>query len=314
MALPAVHFAYSGFCTCAKFNSYRRHGHQLTSLHVQAPDEASLEIWIDALRSYKEGYLTKQGAVVKNWKRRWFVLYKTQLAYFDGPSGGARRERKGYILLKEVLPGSVHPVDDASVGRQNTFQIEIKEQTFFLTGDTVDQMDGWLDSILRSIQTRGRLQSVAEALEADSLDPSQGGEVSRDSAEMAPLEANHQAALEAKMKEAQESDEEETAGYQAGGAAEGETNTGQVTERPPPEPEAEIGLGCIVTLYYTHPLHTRFPKRISASIPEATMRPNPRPRLCRLRRWERRPIRWGRAAIPGALLLYSAYGDFLYTL
>ena len=228
MALPVVHFAYSGFCTCAKFNSYRRHGHQLTSLHVQAPDEASLQIWMDALRSYKEGYLTKQGAVVKNWKRRWFVLYKTQLAYFDGPSGGARRERKGYILLKEVLPGSVHPVDDASVGRQNTFQIEIKEQTFFLTGDTVDQMDDWLDSILRSIQTRGRLQSVAEALEADSLDPSQGGEVSRDSAVMTPLEGNHQAALEAKMKEAQEIDEEEAAGYQAGGAAEGETNTGQL--------------------------------------------------------------------------------------
>ena len=31
----------------------------------------------------KEGYLTKQGHVRKNWKRRWFVLYADgELAYY----------------------------------------------------------------------------------------------------------------------------------------------------------------------------------------------------------------------------------------
>lgn len=76
----------------------------------------------------------------------------------------ATRRRQGFILLKEVLPGSVHPVDDGRTQHQNTFQIETKERTFFLVGDTVDAMDDWLDSILRSIQTRGRLQSINQAL------------------------------------------------------------------------------------------------------------------------------------------------------
>lgn len=184
---------------------------------MQAPDEASLQIWMDALKPYKEGWLTKQGAKVKNWKRRWFVLYKTQLAYFDGPSGSARRERNGYILLKEVLPGSVHPIDETMFGKPNTFQVETRDRTFFLQGDTVDQMDDWLDAILQSIQTRGRLQSVSAALERGEMDGPQGDDVSRDSSVMAP-DVKSQAALDAMARETAEYDEEDAYG---GGAAYG---------------------------------------------------------------------------------------------
>ena len=180
---------------------------------MQAPDEASLQIWMDALKPYKEGFLTKQGAGGtvgrKNWKRRWFVLYKTQLAYFDGPSGSARRERNGYILLKEVLPGSVHPVDETMFGKPNIFQVETKNRTFYIQADTVDIMDDWLDSILRSIQTRGRLQSVSAALEAGEMDgPAGDSDVSRDSSAMAP-EGKSQAQLERIAAETREVDEEE---------------------------------------------------------------------------------------------------------
>ena len=33
----------------------------------------------------KEGWLEKEGAQVKNWKRRWFVLQGTSLHYFKDP-------------------------------------------------------------------------------------------------------------------------------------------------------------------------------------------------------------------------------------
>lgn len=186
---------------------------------MQAPDEASLQIWMDALRPYKEGWLTKQGAKVKNWKRRWFVLYKTQLAYFDGPSGSARRERNGYILLKEVLPGSVHPIDETMFGKPNTFQVETRDRTFYLQSDTVDQMDDWLDAILQSIQTRGRLQSVSAALERGDMDgPEDDNDVSRDSSVMAP-DVKSQAALDAMARETAEYDEEDAYAAAGGGAA-----------------------------------------------------------------------------------------------
>lgn len=44
-----------------------------------------------------------------------------------------------------------------------------------------------------------------------------GGEVSRDSSVMAPMSGEDQAALQAKMRAAEEVDEEDAAGYVAGG-------------------------------------------------------------------------------------------------
>lgn len=158
--------------------------------------------------------------MLKCSERNLVLTDKTQLAYFDGPSGSARRERKGYILLKEVLPGSVHPVDETMFGKPNTFQVETRERTFYLQGDTVDLMDDWLDSILRSIQTRGRLQSVSAALERGEMDGPMGdNDVSRDSSVMAP-DVQSQAQLEAMARETEEYDEEDVYGG-AGGAGGG---------------------------------------------------------------------------------------------
>ena len=36
---------------------------------------------VDAI--LKKGYLTKKGHRVKSWKRRWFVLLKTVLKYYE---------------------------------------------------------------------------------------------------------------------------------------------------------------------------------------------------------------------------------------
>lgn len=47
----------------------------------------------------KEGFLTKQGWVVKNWKSRWFVLSKYDLSYYSDRNVSATFED---CLLIEV--------------------------------------------------------------------------------------------------------------------------------------------------------------------------------------------------------------------
>ena len=53
---------------------------------------------MDGMEVLKEGYLTKQGHVRKNWKRRWFVLTKSQMSYHEQPGAPA----KGRIPLDNV--------------------------------------------------------------------------------------------------------------------------------------------------------------------------------------------------------------------
>jgi len=43
----------------------------------------------------KHGWLTKQGAIVKNWKKRYFIVQNGRMSYFDGPNG----KEPGTILL-----------------------------------------------------------------------------------------------------------------------------------------------------------------------------------------------------------------------
>ena len=49
-----------------------------------------------------EGYLEKQGEVVKSWKRRYFVLVGTTLAWYDSVEAAAAGEAKGQIQCMSV--------------------------------------------------------------------------------------------------------------------------------------------------------------------------------------------------------------------
>ena len=49
-----------------------------------------------------EGYLEKQGDIVKSWKRRYFVLVGTTLAWYDSVEAAAAGEAKGQIQCMSV--------------------------------------------------------------------------------------------------------------------------------------------------------------------------------------------------------------------
>lgn len=40
----------------------------------------------------KEGYLIKQGKIVKNWKTRWFTLHRNELKYFKDQTVSSKHQ------------------------------------------------------------------------------------------------------------------------------------------------------------------------------------------------------------------------------
>jgi len=86
----------------------------------------------------KEGYLTKQGGRVKNWKARWFVLYKNELKYYKtkgDPSPIKQLDLNKCTAIEE----------DFTTGRPYSFRIEMPNRTFFMFATTESEKDEWLN-------------------------------------------------------------------------------------------------------------------------------------------------------------------------
>ena len=66
-----------------------------------------------------DGWLTKQGAKRKTWKKRWFELTETHLRYYTAPHGEKNCEEKGLI----VLQGRPPPCPSSGERHQHAFDI-----------------------------------------------------------------------------------------------------------------------------------------------------------------------------------------------
>ncbi|XP_077481874.1 pleckstrin homology domain-containing family A member 1-like [Stigmatopora argus] len=95
----------------------------------------------------KAGFCVKQGAVMKTWKRRFFMLDQNDLSYFksDLDSGALR-----IIPLKEVL--KVQECEQSELMmRDNLFEVVTTSRTFYLQTDSPDDMHSWIQSISGAI-------------------------------------------------------------------------------------------------------------------------------------------------------------------
>lgn len=86
----------------------------------------------------KEGYLTKLGAKVKNWKTRWFVLYKNELRYYK-----TRNEREPIRVINLSMCSEVSP--DSSQDKANCFRVVTKNRTFYIYASSSQEMHEWLE-------------------------------------------------------------------------------------------------------------------------------------------------------------------------
>ncbi|XP_075057331.1 dual adapter for phosphotyrosine and 3-phosphotyrosine and 3-phosphoinositide [Mixophyes fleayi] len=89
----------------------------------------------------KEGYLTKQGGRVKNWKTRWFILTRNELKYY--------KDRLAAEPIKTLDLTECSAVQfDYSQERVNCFCLVFPLRTYYLCAKTGAEADEWI-KILR---------------------------------------------------------------------------------------------------------------------------------------------------------------------
>ncbi|XP_062330137.1 pleckstrin homology domain-containing family A member 1 isoform X1 [Osmerus eperlanus] len=106
----------------------------------------------------KAGYCVKQGAVMKNWKRRYFLLDENAVSYFKTDQ---ERDPLKVIQLKEV-----HKVQECKQSdlmmRDNLFEVVTSSRTFYIQSDSPEEMHSWIKAISGAIVAqRGPGRSAA---------------------------------------------------------------------------------------------------------------------------------------------------------
>ncbi|XP_052466765.1 pleckstrin homology domain-containing family A member 1 isoform X3 [Carassius gibelio] len=114
----------------------------------------------------KAGYCVKQGGVLKNWKRRYFMLDDNTLSYFKSDM---EREALRVIPLKEVNKVQECKQSDLMM-RDNLFELVTTSRTFYIQSDSPEEMHGWIKAISGAIVAqRGPGRSAASMRQARRL-------------------------------------------------------------------------------------------------------------------------------------------------
>ncbi|CAI5658027.1 unnamed protein product [Oreochromis niloticus] len=113
----------------------------------------------------KAGYCVKQGAVMKNWKRRYFILDENSLNYYKTDM---EREPLRVIPLKEI-----HKVQECKQSehmmRDNLFEMVTSSRTFYIQADSPEDMHSWIKAISGAIVAqRGPGRSANTRVRCDS--------------------------------------------------------------------------------------------------------------------------------------------------
>ncbi|XP_065063633.1 dual adapter for phosphotyrosine and 3-phosphotyrosine and 3-phosphoinositide-like [Rhopilema esculentum] len=93
----------------------------------------------------KEGYLTKLGGRVKNWKARWFVLVKNELRYY--------RTKGDETPIRTLDLSKCEGIkEDSSSGKANCFQITMPNRTYHIYASSSSEKEEWVEILKWKLQ------------------------------------------------------------------------------------------------------------------------------------------------------------------
>lgn len=89
------------------------------------------------------GYLTKQGARVRSWKRRWFVLRNLCLYYYKAPED---IRAIGLVPLPSYVVCEVEKAD--GIDKEHAFKVcHAGSRTYYFAAETKAIKDRWMEAI-----------------------------------------------------------------------------------------------------------------------------------------------------------------------
>ena len=95
--------------------------------------------------SCREGYLVKRGGIVKNWKKRWFVVQYDQMSYFVTKE--SKKPQKVWDL-KTLLKVNECECEN----KKNTFCLVFVARTIYCVAPTSLEMEQWILFYQRKIE------------------------------------------------------------------------------------------------------------------------------------------------------------------
>lgn len=114
----------------------------------------------------KQGFLTKQGHIMKNWKRRSFVLTPQSLAYYE--TENALRPR-GSIELKDIV--NVEEVAKPRRSSLSVFKITSRKgKHLLIEAGSDEERTEWMDTVQNARRGLELIEAAEMALEAGELE------------------------------------------------------------------------------------------------------------------------------------------------
>ncbi len=109
----------------------------------------------------KEGFLGKQGHILKSWSRKYFMLNKQSLVYFrkdqslENGKNASGKSPQGRVFLSDVVKIEKETEEQTKV----YFTIVTKKHRLKLQAPNEVEMESWIEAIQKAINSEGEAEA-----------------------------------------------------------------------------------------------------------------------------------------------------------